>query len=271
MESSRVTRRRALTLGLAGGLGLVPLRTAGAEQPPKAATVPAPPINVTVTTTPPAPDVSIALGSRSAKVTPVRSGHTHTGGGNIDVQQPAPDTVTITMMGVAVAYGGPTSSASASQVFDLVQQFEVSLDKPGVKAAKITIEGRLIGFLRCHKMGSADVCAGATVTPAAGPGLALLMPAHEVCGDDSISINDREAPDGLVVRAGKFTFNQTFKVSAAMPKCVLPCKAPSAEFAPDPALDPLWISPKEPFKGAKKADLGFQVIIKLAPEVPAGK
>jgi hypothetical protein len=65
---------------------------------------------------------------------------------------------------------------------------------------------------------------------------------------------------------------QSFRVSAAMPKSVLPCKAPSAEFAPDPALDPLWISAKEPFKGAKKSDLGFQVTIKVVPEdVPGNK
>ena len=52
-----------------------------------------------------------------------------------------------------------------------------------------------------------------------------------------------------------------------MPKAFLfPCKAPSAEFAPDPALDPLWISAKEPFKGAKKGDLGFQVTVKVAPQ-----
>jgi hypothetical protein len=205
-------------------------------------------------------------------VTPCRSGCTHTGGGNIDVQQPAPDTIVITMSGVAVAYGGPTGAASASQVFELLQQFEVSFDKPTVKAAKVTVEGRLIGFLRSQKLGTADVSAGAVFSGGTGPGLVLTMPSHAVSGCESASINDKEAPNGVVVAAGKFTFNQSFRVSATMPRSVLPCKAPSAEFAPDPALDPLWISPKEPFKGAKKADLGFQVTVKVAPEaVPEKK
>lgn len=254
--------RRAL-LGVAAAAGLVP--ALGAADQPKVVAQPGQPVNITVTTQAPAPDVSISLGSRSSKVTPIRSGCTHTGGGNIDVQQPAPDTVVITMSGVAVAYGSPVCGASASQVFELCQQIEVSFDKPTVKAAKLTVEGRLIGFLRSHKVGSADVCASATVA-GAGPVLSLAMPGHSVSGCESASINDREAPDGIVIAAGKYNVNQSFKVSASMPKSVLPCKAPSAEFAPDPALDPLWISAKEPFKGAKKADLGFQVIIKVAPE-----
>jgi hypothetical protein len=264
---NRIHRRVVLSLGLAA-IGLVP--AALLAQQPKAAQ-PGQPLNITVTTATPAPDVSLSLGSRSSKVTPCRSGCTHTGGGNIDVQQPAPDTIVITMSGVAVAYGGPTGSASASQVFDLVQQFEVSFDKPTVKAAKLTVEGRLIGFLRSHKVGTAGVCASATVACGTGPGLPLAMPGHAVSGSESISINDKEAPDGIVITAGKYNLSQSFKVTATMPKSVLPCKAPSAEFAPDPALDPLWISAKDPFHGAKKTDLGFQVILKVAPDEVAEK
>jgi hypothetical protein len=262
----RINRRTMIGLGAA--IVGWPVTHASAQQP-KAQ--PGQPLNITVTTAPPAPDVSISLGSRSGKVTPIRSGCTHTGGGNIDVQQPAPDTVVVTLSGVAVAYGGPFDAASASQVFELVQQFEVSFDKPGVKAARLTVEGRLIGFLRSHKVGTAEVCASATVTGGTGPGLALVMPTHSVSGSENASINDREAPDGIVIAAGKFTLSQSFRVGATMPKCVCPCKAPSAEFAPDPALDPLWISSKEPFKGAKKADLGFQITLKAAPEAAPEK
>jgi hypothetical protein len=254
--------RRAL-LGAAAAAGLAPVLRAAQ---PKGAAPPGQPLSITVTTASPAPEVSLAMGGRSSKVTPLRSGCTHTGGGNIDVQQPSPDVIVVTMTGVAVAYGGPTGPASASQVFELCQQFEVSLDKPGLKAAKLIIEGRLIGFLRSQKVGSAEVCASATVGCGPGQGLVLTMPSHAVAGRESISINDKEAPDGIVVGAGKCVLNQSFKVSASMPKSLLPCKAPSAEFAPDPALDPLWISPKEPFRGAKKADLGFQVIVRAVPE-----
>jgi hypothetical protein len=266
---SRINRRVLLGSAVAAA-GLLP--AVGTAEQPKVAAQPGQPVNITVTTQAPAPDVSISMGTRSSKVNPCRSGCTHTGGGNIDVQQPSPDTLVVTMTGVAVAYGSPACGASASQVFDLLQQFEVSFDKPTVKAAKLTVEGRLIGFLRSHKVGSADVSASATVSGGSGPGLAMSMPSHSVSGCESLSINDKEVPAGVVVAAGKYNLSQSFKVSSSMPKAVLPCKAPSAEFAPDPALDPLWISSKEPFKGAKKADLGFQVIIKVAvEEVPDKK
>jgi hypothetical protein len=47
---------------------------------------------------------------------------------------------------------------------------------------------------------------------------------------------------------------------------MLPCKTASAEVAPDPALDPLWINAFEPFHGAAKKDFGFQVTSKISPE-----
>src|SRR5205823_9744629 len=136
-------------------------------------------------------------------------GCTRTGGGNIDVQQPAPDTVVVTMTGVAVAYGGPTGAASASQVFDLVQQFEVSFDKPTVKAAKLTVEGRVIGFLRSHKVGTAEECASTTLSGPAGGLLALQMPNHAVSGGETLGVNDKEGPVSVVIPAGKFCLNQS--------------------------------------------------------------
>lgn len=259
---NRMNHVAALGLGLAAVLFPA---TSGTGQQPKTAQ-PAQPLNIIVTTAGSAPDVTIALGTRSGKVTPIRSGRTHTGGGNIDVQQPSLDTLVVTLSGAAVAYGGPCGPATASQAFEVVQQFEVSFDKPSVKAAKMTVEGRLIGFLRSHKLGTAEACASATVTGGAGPGLALAMGPHTVAGAESVSINDKEGPVGAVVSARKFSLSQSFKVAASMPKSVLPCKAPSAEFAPDPALDPLWISATEPFHGANKKDLGFQVIIRVTPE-----
>ena len=141
------------------------------------------------------------------------------------------------MSGVAVAYGGPIRSQQPCKpgVRSGVQQIEVSFDKPTVKAAKLTMEGRLIGFLRSHKVGSADVCAPPRVW-SGGTG-AALQPCNAESrgrGCQSISINDKEAPPGVVRRQchGKFNVNQSFKVSATMPKMALAsCKAPSVEFA----------------------------------------
>jgi hypothetical protein len=211
------------------------------------------------------PTVTIALGSRQSHASPSRQGFTHTGGGNIDVAQPAPDTLVITMTGVAVAGKHPWRESVAALNFDLVQSFEVGFEKPEVKKAKLTIEGRLIGLLRGTRSGTAGQ--GPATAHVSGPeaALTLAMPGHHVACGESLSINDRQGPVALLIGAGQYTLNQSFAVTASHPRDVHPSKAASAEFAPDPALDPLWISYWEPFHGAAKKDFGFQVTIKVAP------
>jgi hypothetical protein len=223
----------------------------------------------------PAPIVTIDLGSRQAQGVPTRSGFNHTGGGNIDVQQPAPDTLVVTMTGVAVAGGCPGKDSVAALAFDLCQEFEVSFAKPDVKRAKLTIEARVIGLLRSHEKGggSASITcpAHAVVLPCGVigtvPALAdVSLPGRAVAGGETLSVNDKCGPVTATVSAGKYTLREQFGVQAAHPKKVWPCKAASAEFAPDPALDPLWISYWEPFHGAQKKDFGFQVTLKVSAE-----
>jgi hypothetical protein len=226
---------------------------------------------------PTTPPVSFILGPRHGHVTPLRKGCTHTGGGNIDVTLSSPDTLVVTMTGVAVAYGSCIPAAAAFQ-FDLEQCFEIGFDNPKVKKAKLTLEGRVIGLLRSHKHkgGSAEysnACAGVACGGASL--LSLCVPPHAVAGGENLSVNDHDGPVSVPgILAGKYILHQTFSLGAAAPCCLLPCKAPSAEFAPDPALDPLWISYKEPFHGAAKKEFGFQVILKIADDTesagPAG-
>jgi hypothetical protein len=94
----------------------------------------------------------------------------------------------------------------------------------------------------------------------------VALPGRAVAAGENLSVNDREGPVTVPVVAGKYTLHQAFGVQAAHPRSLLPCKAASAEFAPDPALDPLWISAFEPFHGASKKDFGFQVILRVAAE-----
>jgi hypothetical protein len=259
-----MTRRSLLGAGLSAVPGLVALPAFGQAPAPNGQ-----PVIITVTTAAPAPDVSLVLGKRDAKVVPVRCGCQHTGGGNIDVQQPTPDVIVVTMSGVAVAHGSPAGPATAALDFALNQEFEVSFDNPKVKTAKLCMEGRVVGFLRSHKVGSAEESGSAAITGGAGPILTVDVLSHSVAGGQSLGVNDKVGPCCQVVPAGKFCLTQTFRVAATMPRVILPCKSPSAEFAPDPALNPLWISAKEPFQGAKKADLGYQIIVSVRPDVVA--
>ena len=216
---------------------------------------------------PSGPLTTITLGPRHGQVTPVRQGFTHTGGGNIDVAQPAPDTVVITMTGVAVAGAHPCKDSLAALHFDLTQEFEINFEKPEIKKAKLTLEGRVIGLLRSHPhAGSAQEGPGVAAV-SVGPivVVSLALPPHTVSCGENVSINDRDGPVAVPVLAGKFTLHQTFDVSANHPHSLKPCKAASAEFAPEQALDPLWISYWEPFHGAAKKDFGFQITLKVAP------
>jgi hypothetical protein len=217
---------------------------------------------------PTAPPVTITLQGRHGHATPVREGFTHTGGGTTDVAQPSPDTVIVTMYGVVVAGGHPCKDSVASLQFTLEQCFEITIDDPKVKRAKITIEARAVGLLRSEKKGAGTASmAQACATVSCGPAqvVALCLEPHSVAGGESLSINDHLGPVSGPVASGPYTLNETFLITATHPRSLC-CKPASAEFAPDPALDPLWISYWEPFHGAIKKDFGFQVIIRVAPD-----
>jgi hypothetical protein len=217
----------------------------------------------------PAPSAgpTIVLYERHGHVTPQREGFNHTGGGNIDIAQPGPDIVIITMTGVAVAGAHPFKDSLAAQDFDLNQAFDIVLDKAEGKKIKLTVEARVIGLLRSprNSKGMAEE-SGACATIACGPAqmLTVCAPAHSVGCGESLSINDHDGPTSVPVTPGRYTLHQAFHVAASHPKCLLPCKAASSEFAPDPALDTLWISYWEPFHGANKKDFGFQVIMRVS-------
>jgi hypothetical protein len=223
---------------------------------------------------PTTPTITIDLGNRQAQGIPTRSGFNHTGGGNIDVQQPTPDALVINMTGVAVAGAHPCKDSMAAIAFDLCQDFEISAAKPEIKRAKLTVEARVIGLLRSHGGGgtaSITCPAHAFIAPAGVEGevpavVEVHLPGRSVACGENLSVNDKSGPAAAVVPVGKFTLHEAFGVQAAHPKKLVPCKAASAEFAPDPALDPLWISAFEPFHGAAKKDFGFQVIVKVSPE-----
>jgi hypothetical protein len=211
--------------------------------------------------------VSIQLNGRHGHVTPDRRGFNHTGGGNIDVAQPAPDTAVVTMTGIAVAGAHPCRDSSAVLNFDLEQCFEIKFDDPKLKAAKLTMEARVIGLLRSQTKGTAEegpACATVSLGPVQV--MTVCAPHHAVSHGENLSINCKEGPISIPVAAGTYTLHQTFNVRASHPHSLVPCKAATAEFAPDPALDPLWISYWEPFHGANKKDFGFQVVLKVVPD-----
>ena len=214
--------RRFLAVGV---LGLAPLSFLFAGD--KAAVPAGGTVNLNVTTAPAAssaPPVSITLLERHAHVTPHEGKCTHTAGGLIDVATPTPDIVIVTMTGVVVA--------NSEMRFDLEQCFEVSIDDPKVKKAKLIVEGRVLGLLRGETKGCASY-ADACVHVNAGPAhlISVCVPPHSVCGCDSVAVNDHDGPKSVPVTPGKYTLHQTFLIEAHS-DCWL-FKRPSADFAPE--------------------------------------
>ena len=214
-------------------------------------------VNITVAAAgTPAPPVTLILRERHGHVTPNKRKCAHSGGGLIEVVSPTPDTVLVTMSGAVVA--------NSEMRFDLEQLFEISFDDPKVKKAKLSVEGRVIGLLRGGHKGCAeytDACAHIGAGPVAI--LHVCVPPHSACNGESLSVNDHDGPKTVPVLPGKYALQQTFTIAAHGDSYL--CNRPSAEFAPDPALDPLWISYHEPFHGIQKASFGFQILLKIAP------
>ncbi len=263
--------------GLVLGL-LAPAPLFAASQATTQKVEPGQPVTITVQpAAAAAPTADFTLYGRHGHVTPHRTGCSHTGGGYIDVQQPTPDVIQVTMTGVAVATGSPCSDGQASIDFDLEQCFEVVFEKPEVKYAHLSVEARVIGLLRSEcKCGanSAEESGGcATITAGPAQVITVCAPAHSVAGGENLAINDHDGPLNVPVTPGKYTLHEQFHIAAWHAKSVLPCKPSSAHFAPDPALDPLWISYWDPFHGNINKDFCFQVTIKVVPDdnPPAGE
>jgi hypothetical protein len=233
-------------------LGLVTTAPSASAQE-KAVVPPGAGVSITVTAAAPPPPVSITLLDRHGHVTPTAGKCQHTGGGLIDVTQPTSDVVIVTMSGAVVG--------DASMQFDLEQCFEVSIDDPKVKRAKLSIEGRVLGVLRGERKGCAEYSeAHAHIAACTADVIGIAVPPHSACDCQSLGVNDHDGPKVVPATPGKYTLGQTFAISAK--GCWL-LKHPSADFAPDPALDPLWISYFDPFHGIKKDQFGFQVIVKV--------
>jgi hypothetical protein len=216
---------------------------------------------------PPPPKVVFLLKDRHGHATPERAGTARIGGGNVEVSQPREDTLILTMTGVVVAGPHPCKASSALMHFDLNQGLEIAFADPKLKQARLTIEGRLIGLLRGDGYGgSASVGHGEiALTSGGGPVVTVFVEGHAVSGDDNLAINDRKGSVSVPVLPGEYHVLQTLHIQAAHARSLCG-KAASAEFAPDPALDPTWISVTEPFHGANKKEFGFRVVLRVEPE-----
>jgi hypothetical protein len=227
-------------------------------------------IPLAVRLVPAEPQVSLRLGEADAHARPCRHGCAKTGGGNIDVRQPSPDTIVVTMTGVGVAGGLPFVESRAGFDFDLCQDFSVVFETPNVCGANLYVQGRVIGLLRnpckgCAEASQACVTVSTADCPEQREVVTLCLPGKSIGDKDNESVMVRGGPVCVPIGPGCYKLHQRFAVSASQHGAQVPGKPASAEFAPAPALDPTWISYKDPFHGVAKKDFGFQITIRVVP------
>ena len=215
----------------------------------------------------PAPKVGFVLKDRHGHATPTRTYVARCGGGTIDVAQPSDDRIVITLAGVVTAPPHPIDGSAASILFDFDQAFAITSADPKVKQARLIVEAQVIGLLRGDKFGG---CAGVdygSVAVFAGKTslLSLDLEGHHVSGDEHLAINDHKGPVAVGAAPGDYHLLQTFRIDANHGRSIRG-KAAAAEFAPEPALDPTWISVNDPFRGANKKEFGFRVTLRVEPD-----
>jgi hypothetical protein len=215
----------------------------------------------------PPPKITLLLKDRHGQATPTRTDAAHTAGGNTEVLRPREDTILVGMTGVVTAGPHPCRGSAAALDFTLDQEFGVVCAEPKVQKAKLTIDWQVIGLLRGDKNGgSAGVGPGVVAIDCEGICLLLLViQTHAVNGNEYLAINDHKGPISIPVGPGEYHLRQGFRINAEHARSICG-RAAAAEFAPDPTLDPTWISVTDPFRGANKKEFGFRVVLRVEPE-----
>ncbi len=256
---------RRLAIATATGLLSLAMASGALAQPPAAPALPAPAI--AEATPPPVPTYTIMLKTRHACVTPHAQKLARAEGGFIDVVQPVPHTVAVTMTGTAAANSYLGCTGTASETFQLVQDFEINSSDPSIRTVALTLDTALVGFVRSKgRAGAWMRRAEVSVTPADRPGPPLVQayPSLTVEGTGGQLCNQHLPPlDVPAIPVGRYTLVATFVLDTRASGV---CDSHSvADFSPDTILPPDWVRTRDPFQGVSKKSFGFTVTVTAAP------
>jgi hypothetical protein len=212
----------------------------------------------------------IIFGAHDGAAHPTICGRGYSGGGNIDISQPAPDTLVITMTGTVAACANPLKMSEATLDFRQGMQFAVEFSAPN-GTGKLMMQAKVNGFVRAKGKQSIAGMTDATTTLSCGQGQIAVVPltARVASCGDAFAVTASHGPVVVPICAGQFNLWQHFQIATAQPQGLLRCKS-IAEFSAAELPDAWSVNP-DPFDGANKEDLGYQVIIQVAPDpIPAG-
>jgi len=219
------------------------------------------------------PGYQIVLRSHHGEATPHRTKDAQTGGGSIYIDQPEPHTIVVTMSGAAVA-GSDFHGSSAGINFNLDQDLDIITTRPGVKAPRIGMVGRVMGTLQVTDPGKCGTSCGSADQ---GPATAALM-----CGDTNILsvnvkssgagvgqetfVNFRDGPVESTATAGSYKLHTSFRIGVQQGKGVFHRQYAVADFDPAPQLDAFWADALRPFRAVPRKDFGFRLVLRVVED-----
>jgi hypothetical protein len=161
---------------------------------------------------------------------------------------------------------------SASEHFELVQEFEITCSDKNVKTATMSLDSVLAGFVRSkHHAGAGMRLATASVCPVGStqPVMVIAHPTLSAQGTDGRHCNQHLPAlevSGLplghyALRAELVLDAEAFGITDAHAH---------ADFSPTAALPAEWVRTRDPFQGIDKKNFGFSLTLTVAAdEAPA--
>ena len=210
---------------------------------------------------PPPPAVTITLGGRTACVTPTHGGQARAEGGLIDVTSPTPNAINALLSGSVAANAYLGCPGSATETFQLVQEFEISSPDPSVTQLTLTLDSALVGYIRSrHNAGASMRLAGVKVCPVGWPESPLVLshPSQAVEGKGGRLCNQhlpQAVAEGMPL--GRYVMTADFILTADAAGI---CDGHAvADFSPSTSLPGDWVRTRDPFQGVDKKGFGFSV------------
>jgi hypothetical protein len=214
------------------------------------------------------PVYSITIGGRSACVTPRHRGQARAEGGQIDLTSPNSNSLVAVLSGSVAANAYLCCPGSASERFELVQEFEIACSDKNVKSAKMSLDSVLAGFVRSkHRAGAGMRLATARVCPVGSnePVMVISHPPLAVDGSDGRHCN-QHLPTLEVGGLPLGRYALTAELILEAEAFGIADAHAHADFSPSGSLPADWVRTRDPFQGVDKKDFGFSLTLTVAAE-----
>jgi hypothetical protein len=214
------------------------------------------------------PVYSITLEGRSACVIPSHRGQSRAEGGQIDITSPNSNDLVAVLSGSVAANAYLGCPGTASERFQLVQEFEITCSDKNIKTAKLALDSVLAGFVRSkHRAGAGMRLATARVCPVGStePVMAIAHPTLAVEGTDGRHCN-QHLPTLEVggVPLGRYALTAELVLEADA--FGIADAHSNADFSPSGSLPSDWVRARDPFQGVDKKNFGFSLTLAVAAD-----